>query len=271
MTQDTTAALKLATWNVNSIRQRQDLVLDWLAREKPDVLMMQEIKCETPQFPADVFEQAGYRCAVVGQKSYNGVATLVRGPFETVTDCLPGFTDPAARYVEVHAHGVVLGNLYLPNGNSGGEAGYATKLNFLDALAIRARDMLEQGTDFILAGDYNICPTQEDCAPGALGPDDALVRPQSRAAWRRLRWLGLTDALRAITPNGEAYTFWDYQARAWERDCGLRIDHMLLSPRMAERLQTATPDRAERGLPRPSDHVPFVVTVARAGVPESSQ
>ncbi|MBO1325402.1 exodeoxyribonuclease III [Acetobacter sp. TBRC 12305] len=259
---DAASSLKLATWNVNSIRQRQDLVLDWLAREKPDVLMMQEIKCETAQFPAEAFKQAGYGCVVVGQKSYNGVATLVRGPFETVTECLPGFADDAARYVEVRTQGMVLGNLYLPNGNSGGEAGYATKLNFLDALTARARQMLEQSTDFVLAGDYNICPTREDCAPGALGPEDALVRPQSRAAWRRLCWLGLTDALRALHPHGEAYTFWDYQARAWERDCGLRIDHMLLSPRVAERLQTAIPDRAERGLPRPSDHVPFVVTVA---------
>lgn len=253
--------MKIATWNVNSVRQRQDLVLDWLAREQPDVLMMQEIKCETALFPTAAFEQAGYGCAVVGQKSYNGVATLVRGAFEVTTDHLPGFTDPASRYVEVRTKGLVLGNLYLPNGNSGGEQGYATKLDFLAALTARAQGFMQQDTDFVLAGDYNICPTPEDCAPGALGPDDALTRPQSRAAWRRLRWLGLTDALRALHPHGTAYTFWDYQAGAWPRDCGLRIDHMLLSPRVAEHLQTARPDRDERGMERPSDHVPLIVTL----------
>ncbi|GBR55999.1 exodeoxyribonuclease III [Acetobacter senegalensis DSM 18889] len=253
--------MKLATWNVNSVRQRLDLVLDWLKREQPDMLMMQEIKCETDQFPKAAFEDAGYGCAVVGQKSYNGVATLVRGDFSVTTDHLPGFSDPAARYVEVRTQGMVLGNLYLPNGNSGGEQGYAIKLEFLNALTARARLLLAEETDFALAGDYNICPAPIDCAPGALGPEDALVRPQSRAAYRRLLWLGLTDALRALHPTGAAYTFWDYQARAWERDCGLRIDHMLLSPRLAERLQSAEPDRNERAMPRPSDHVPFIVTL----------
>lgn len=253
--------MKIATWNINSVRLRQDLVLDWLAREQPDVLMLQEIKCETHLFPSEAFAQAGYRSAVVGQKSYNGVATLVRGDFTVTTEHLPGFTDPAARYVEVCTQGLVLGNLYLPNGNSGAEQGYATKLDFLAALTARAQDFLQQDTDFVLAGDYNICPTPEDCAPGALAPDDALVRPQSRAAWRQLRWLGLTDALRALHPHGAAYTFWDYQAGAWPRDSGLRIDHMLLSPRVAERLQTAQPDREERGKERPSDHVPLIVTL----------
>ncbi|QEO17355.1 exodeoxyribonuclease III [Acetobacter vaccinii] len=263
--------MKIATWNVNSVRQRQQLVADWLERVRPDVLMMQEIKCETAQFPADVFEALGYASVAVGQKSYNGVATLVRGPFETTTTTLPGFTDPAARYVEVRTQGLVLGNLYLPNGNSGGEAGYATKLEFLDALTARAQSLLATDTDFVLAGDYNICPTAEDCAPGALGPEDALVRPQSRAAWRRLVWLGLTDALRALHPTGTAYTFWDYQARAWDRDNGLRIDHMLLSPRVAQRLTQATPDRAERAMERPSDHVPLIVTLDSPDVTESSQ
>ncbi|MGD7070069.1 exodeoxyribonuclease III [Acetobacter sp. AAB5] len=253
--------MKLATWNVNSVRQRLDLVLDWLKREQPDVLMLQEIKCETDLFPKAAFEDAGYGCAVVGQKSYNGVATLVRGDFSVTTDHLPGFSDPAARYVEVRTQHIVLGNLYLPNGNSGGEQGYATKLEFLNALTARARLLLAEETDFVLAGDYNICPAPIDCAPGALGPEDALVRPQSRAAYRRLLWLGLTDALRAVHPTGAAYTFWDYQARAWERDCGLRIDHMLLSPRLAERLQTAEPDKNERAMQRPSDHVPFIVTL----------
>lgn len=254
--------MKLATWNVNSVRPRLELALEWLAREQPDVLMLQEIKCETEQFPTQAFEAAGYGCAVVGQKTYNGVATLSRTPFEITNASLPGVADPAARYMEIRTQGLLLGNLYLPNGNSGGEEGYATKLAFADALHDRAQTLLQANTDFVLAGDYNICPTPEDCAPGALGPEDALVRPQSRAAWRRLRWLGLTDALRALHPHGAAYTFWDYQARAWERDSGLRIDHMLLSPRVAERLRTAAPDREEREKPRPSDHVPLVVTLS---------
>ncbi|OUJ01323.1 exodeoxyribonuclease III [Acetobacter cibinongensis] len=253
--------MKLATWNVNSVRQRQHLILDWLERHKPDVLMMQEIKCEAAQFPAQAFADAGYECAVVGQKSYNGVATLVRGAFEVCTDHLPGFDNPAARYVEIRTQGLTLGNLYLPNGNSGGAEGYATKLAFFDALAARARELLRTDTNFIFAGDYNVCPKPEDCAPGALGPDDALVRPETRAAYNRLLWLGLTDALRALQPSGKAYTFWDYQAGAWDRDSGLRIDHALLSPAVAERLLTATPDKAERACERPSDHVPLIITV----------
>ncbi|WP_183479619.1 exodeoxyribonuclease III [Komagataeibacter kakiaceti] len=258
--------MKFATWNVNSIRQRQDHVLDYLARERPDVLALQEIKCATDLFPAGAFRAAGYDSVVVGQKSYNGVAILTRHPHTVIHDSLPGWeTDPPqARYVEISTCGLVFGNLYLPNGNSGGSVGYDSKLAFMDALALHAHAMLQAGQDFVLLGDYNVCPTDEDCAPGALAPDDALVRPQSRAAFRRLLWLGLTDALRALHPTGAFYTFWDYQAAAWRRDSGLRIDHALLSPRVAERLLTALPARAERGKPQPSDHVPLAVTLEDA-------
>ncbi|MBV1830303.1 exodeoxyribonuclease III [Komagataeibacter sp. AV436] len=258
--------MKFVTWNVNSIRQRLDHVLDYLAREQPDVLALQEIKCATEIFPADAFRAAGYDSIVVGQKSYNGVAILTRLPHEVTHTALPGWeTDPPqARYVEIRAGGLVFGNLYLPNGNSGGSAGYDSKLAFMEALALHAHAMLAAGQDFVLLGDYNVCPTDEDCAPGALAPDDALVRPASRAAFRRLLWLGLTDALRALHPVGRFYTFWDYQAAAWQRDSGLRIDHALLSPRVAERLLTALPARDERGKAQPSDHVPLAVTVADA-------
>ena len=253
--------MKIATWNVNSIRQRQTRLREWLEQHQPDVFMLQEIKCETDQFPKKNFESLGYHCVVVGQKSYNGVATLIRSPFDVTCTALPDATPPeggppAARYVEIRAHHMILGNLYLPNGNSGGEAGYALKLAFCEALITRAREFLAAETDFILAGDYNICPSEDDFAQGALLPNDALIRPQSLSAWHRLVWLGLTDALRALHPTGAFYTFWDYQSRAWERDCGLRIDHMLLSPRLAERLSYAEPDSAERGMERPSDHVP---------------
>lgn len=255
--------MKIATWNVNSIRQRQDLVLDWLKQNEPDLLLLQEIKCETHLFPEAVFREAGYTATVVGQKSYNGVAVLSRQPCEVRTTRLPGLTDedPPARYVEVAAGGIVAGNLYLPNGNSGGAAGYANKLEFFDALTRHAESMLQDGTDFILAGDYNVCPTDFDLAPGALSSTDALVRPESRAAFRRLLWLGLTDAVRTLHPDQPMYTFWDYQAGAWHRDCGLRIDHTLLSPRLAERLVSALPDREERGKPQPSDHVPVLITL----------
>ncbi|NHO32403.1 exodeoxyribonuclease III [Acetobacter fallax] len=255
--------MKIATWNVNSVRQRQTLVLDWLNRVSPDILLLQEIKCETHQFPTEAFEAAGYTSLVVGQKSYNGVAVLSRIPVELRATHLPGLRDPAppARYIEVSTGTLTIGNLYLPNGNSGGEAGYENKLDFFNALAQHAETMLRDGTDFILAGDYNVCPTDRDLAPGALPPTDALVRLQSRAAFRRLLWLGLTDAVRALHPNDPAYTFWDYQAGAWNRDSGLRIDHALLSPRIAERLISADPDREERSLPQPSDHVPVLITI----------
>ncbi|MFW7266877.1 exodeoxyribonuclease III [Gluconacetobacter sp. Hr-1-5] len=255
--------MKIASWNVNSIRQRQTHVLDWLEREKPDLLGLQEIKCEDSVFPAEAFRAAGYESVVVGQKSYNGVAILSRVPFTVTARSLPLLDDdaPQARYVEIEANGLIFGNLYLPNGNSGGTAGYEAKLAFMEALALHARALLDAGRDFVLAGDYNVCPTDEDCAPGALPPTDALVRPETRAAFRRLIWLGLTDALRALHPHGRYYTFWDYQAGAWPRDCGLRIDHALLSPRLAERLRDAHPDRDERGRNQPSDHVPLVITL----------
>ena len=258
--------MKLATWNVNSVRQRQTHVERWLGANTPDLLLLQELKCEEPAFPAAAFAALGYESVVVGQKAYNGVAILSRMPVEVRARHLPDLGTPEtgshqARYVEVLAGGLVVGNLYLPNGNSGGTDGYAAKLAWMDALLLHARRMLAGETDFLLAGDYNVCPTDEDLAPGVLGPDNALVRPETRSRYRALRYAGLTDALRAAQPHGAAYTFWDYQAGCWPRDKGLRIDHALLSPRVAERLLTAAPDRAVRDEPQPSDHVPLVLVL----------
>ena len=258
--------MKLATWNVNSVRQRQAHVERWLRANDCDLLLLQELKCEEGAFPAEAFAALGYRGAVVGQKAYNGVAILSRLPFEVTARHLPGLAPPEegdrqARYVEVRAGGLAIGNLYLPNGNSGGADGYAAKLAWMDALLLHARRMLADETDFLLAGDYNVCPTDEDLAPGILGPGDALVRPETRARFQALLHAGLTDARRAVTPRGRAYTFWDYQAGCWPRDQGLRIDHALLSPRVAERLLSARPDRAVRDEPQPSDHVPLVLTL----------
>ena len=253
--------MRIATWNVNSVRQRQGHVERWLARVQPDVLVLQEIKCEAPAFPTAAFEAAGYKSVVVGQKSYNGVAALSRVPFEVVHTALPGLAEETAqaRYVEIVAGGITIVGIYLPNGNSGGEAGYAAKLAWMDALHARAAALLAQDADVMILGDYNVAPDDIDYATGALAPTDALVRPATRERYRGLIWLGLTDAIRALHPTGAVYTFWDYQAGAWRRDCGLRIDHALLSPRLAERLAAAAPDRSERGEEQPSDHVPVVI------------
>jgi exodeoxyribonuclease III len=225
------------------------------------VLLLQEIKCEAPAFPALAFHVLGYQAEAVGQKSYNGVAVLSRLPFTVTHLALPGLAtdDAQSRYIEIETGGLTIAGIYLPNGNSGGDAGFAYKLAWLDRLAERAAVLLDSDTPLVIAGDFNVCPSEDDWAPGAISPTDALVRPESRARYRRLLWNGLTDAVRAVHPHGPIYTFWDYQAGAWQRDRGLRIDHALLSPTLAERLVAAAPDRQERGEPQPSDHVPVVI------------
>jgi exodeoxyribonuclease-3 len=253
--------VRLATWNVNGVRARETLVADWLDRVRPDMLLLQEVKCEATAFPAERFAALGYASEVVGQKAYNGVAVLSRDPVEVTARALPGCEDQA-RYLEVESGGVRVGNLYLPNGNSGGAEGYGYKLRFLGALADRAAALLAQDVPLVLAGDYNVAPTDEDFYPGTLGAEDALRRPESRAAFRRLLWLGLTDAVRALHPAERVWTFWDYQHGAWPQDRGLRIDHALLSAELADRLVSAAPDRMERDRVQPSDHVPVVIEIA---------
>ena len=253
--------MKLATWNVNSVRQRQGHIVDWLGRVQPDLLFLQEIKCEATAFPCAAFDALGYCCEVVGQKAYNGVAALSRVPFEVNHSRLPGLSDDdqQSRYIEIAAAGMTLAGLYLPNGNSGGDAGYAYKLAWMAALGQRTAAVLAADAPCAFLGDFNVCPTDADFSPGTLPADDALVRPPTRAAFRSLLWQGLTDAARALHPTGAAHTFWDYQAGAWPRDKGLRIDFALLSPTLAERLVSVVPDREERGKPQPSDHVPLVI------------
>jgi exodeoxyribonuclease-3 len=254
--------VKIATWNVNSVRSREAHVCRWLERTQPDLLFLQEIKCEAPQFPLAGFTRLGYGCEIVGQKAYNGVAVLSRIPLSVTHRALPGNqADEQSRYIEVQAAGLTIGGLYLPNGNSGGEDGYQLKLAWMDRLIAHAESLLSRDVPLILTGDYNVCPTDDDFAPGALNDGDALIRPPTRARWRSLLWLGLTDAVRAVQPAGRAYTFWDYQGGAWQRDRGLRIDHALLSPTVTERLVSAKPDRQPRGEEQPSDHVPVLVTL----------
>ncbi len=255
---------RITTWNVNSIRTRESHIADFLDREKPDFLLLQEIKCEDHQFPALAFQNLGYSALIAGQKSYNGVAILHRGDAQVTLRKLPGMTeaDTHARYIEITAENLTIGNLYLPNGNSGGDAGYAYKLDWMFSLRAHAQSMLDADRDFILAGDYNVCPTDADYAKGALSPTDALVRPETRAAFNALIWTGLTEAVRALHPTEILYTFWDYQAGAWDRNTGLRIDHALLSPRLAERLESVTIHKQERAKPQPSDHVPVTVELS---------
>ena len=252
--------MRIATWNVNSVRTRESHVGRFLDRVRPDLLLLQEIKCEQAQFPSG-FAARGYRAAVVGQKSYNGVAVLGRVAFEVSCERLPDLDEasPQARYLEVRADGITVGNLYLPNGNSGGADGYAARLRWMDGLAARARALLDADEKLVLAGDYNVCPSDADYAPGTLSSDDALLRPETRARYRALLYAGMTDALRALQPSGAAYTFWDYQAGCWQRDRGLRIDHALLSSELAERLTSCTIDRVPRGEDQPSDHTPLII------------
>ena len=250
--------MRIATWNVNSVRARLPVVLDWLATAAPDVLLLQEIKCQDDGFPALEFQSLGYRTAVHGQKSYNGVAILARLPPEQVSCRLPGDeADEQARWIEATIAGIRVVSLYLPNGNPAPGDKFDYKLGWMDRLVERGRDLLRGGQPVVLAGDYNVCPTDADVYDPPGWHDDALCRPESRAAFRRLLHLGYTDAIRALHPDAaRAYTFWDYQAGAWPRDLGLRIDHLLLSPQAADRLVDAGIDKEPRGRDKASDHTP---------------
>ncbi|MBR0655580.1 exodeoxyribonuclease III [Plastoroseomonas arctica] len=254
--------MKLASFNVNSVRKRVPHLLRFLQRAEPDLVFLQELKCQTAEMPALEFEALGYRCHAVGQTGgRNGVAVLARIPFELVADRLPGEADDAqARYIEVAAAGMNVAGIYLPNGNSGGEEGYAYKLRWMERLRVLAQERLDSFTPFAVLGDFNVCPTELDLAEGTLPPTDALCRPESRAAWRALEFLGLTDALRALHPREAMYTYWDY-GPAFEQNRGLRIDHALLSPDLAERLHDCHVDTSPRSEEQPSDHTPLLVEI----------
>lgn len=254
--------MRFCTFNVNSVRRRVPHLRGLVARHAPDAIVLQETKCRAEEFPALDLADLGYRAHVVGQVGgRNGVAVLARVPFEVVAERLPGDeADGQARYVEVRlADGTHIGGLYLPNGNSGGEDGYAYKLAWTARLRAHAAERLRRGVPLALLGDYNVAPTPEDHAPGALPPTDALARPETRAAWRSLVHLGLTDAMRALHPPGGPipWTYWDY-GPAFEANRGLRIDHALLSAGLAERLTGAFVDTAARAEEAPSDHAPVL-------------
>ncbi len=256
--------MKIASWNVNSVRARLPNITAWLDAVRPDVLLMQEIKCQTPEFPAFEFQALGYQCHVVGQKSYNGVALLSRHPVSDVIEALSnpeGACDEQARYVEGTIQGVRIASLYLPNGNPIGTEKYEYKLAWMRRLKAHAQKMLGQDMPFVLGGDWNVLPEEMDVFDPNGWDQDALFHPLTRAAYREIVNLGLTEAFRALHPGEVAYTFWDYQGGAFQRNLGLRIDHFLLSPWVADRLNSCEIDPAPRALDKASDHVPIILTV----------
>jgi exodeoxyribonuclease III len=259
--------LKIATWNVNSIKQRESACAAWLKFAAPDVLCLQELKCQTEAFPRGTFEDLGYNCAVLGQKSFNGVAILSKFPIDETVAALPGDThDEQARYLEAvlslpAGKAIRVASIYAPNGNPAPSPKLDYKLAWLDRVRAHTQTLLSYEEPFALAGDYNIIPRPGDVYNPANWGEDALYRLESRQAFRRIVHLGLTDAVMACDSRGGQFTFWDYQAGAWQKNMGLRIDHILLSPQAVSRLSYAEIDRKPRSWDKPSDHTPVVATL----------
>ncbi len=260
----------IASWNVNSVRARLTNITSWLESGKPDIALLQEIKAQDEQFPTEAFENLGYNVAVHGQKSYNGVAILSKAPIHDVLVGLPGDdSDEQARYLEAEIDGIRVATIYLPNGNPTGSDAepsekYQYKLKWMERLHQHAATMLAEDTPFVLGGDYNVIPEPRDAADISAWTDDALYKLPTRQAFRSLVNLGLTEAFRAVNQEDGQYTFWDYQAGAWQQDKGIRIDHFLLSPACADRLAGCRIDRAPRGEPKASDHTPILVELRDA-------
>jgi exodeoxyribonuclease-3 len=255
--------MKIASFNINGAKARLPALLDWLREATPDVVAMQEIKCVDDLFPRLEIEEMGYNVATHGQKGFNGVAILSKLPLEDVTTGLPGDdADEQARWIEATVGGprpVRLCNLYLPNGNPAPGPKYDYKLAWMDRLQSRAAALLAAEDCALLAGDFNVIPQPQDCWDPKVWATDALYLPPTRAAFRRIANLGFTDALRAVDQGPGVYTFWDYQAGAWQKNHGIRIDHLLLTPQAADRLTACGIDKAVRAREKPSDHVPIWV------------
>jgi exodeoxyribonuclease III len=253
--------MRIATWNVNSIKQRMDNLVAWLAECAPDIVCLQETKCTDDAFPREPLEALGYNLAVHGQKAFNGVAMLSKYPFDELTPRLPGGDeDVHARFLEAvvstGAGALRVASLYLPNGNPPASDKYSYKISWMDRLIRYATGRLRLEEPLVLAGDFNVIPTGLDARHPERWVGDALYLPLTRQKFRSLCYLGLTDAIRAGSDASGLYTFWDYQAGAWQKNDGIRIDHLLLSPQAADRLTGAGIDRHVRGWARPSDHIP---------------
>ena len=258
--------MKIATWNVNSINAHLEAALTFVKEAEPDVLALQELKCLDEKFPREAFESLGYNVETHGQKTYNGVALLSKFPLEDVRRGLPGDDeDVQARYIEAVVSSprpVRVCGLYLPNGNPVGTEKFTYKLGWMDRLEAHVKTLLPLEESLVVTGDFNVIPEAIDCYDPAAWAGDALFQPESRARLRALKWLGLTDALEAVGAEPHAYTFWDYQAGAWPKDHGIRIDHALLSSQAADRLVSAEVHRRVRGREKPSDHVPLMIELA---------
>ena len=255
--------MKVATYNVNGVNGRLPVLLRWLKQAAPDVVCLQELKAPQEKFPEVAIREAGYDAIWHGQKSWNGVAILSRaGAPAEIRRALPGEPDDVhSRYIEARIDGLVIGCLYLPNGNPAPGSRFDYKLRWLERLTAHAAELVASGAPVILAGDYNVIPTDLDVYKPERWVDDALFRPEVREAYQRLLAQGWTDALRSLHPGERVYTFWDYFRHAYARDAGLRIDHLLLSPSAASHLETANVDRDVRGWEKTSDHAPTWVAL----------
>lgn len=261
--------IEIATWNVNSIKARIANVCRWLAEAGPDIVLLQETKVVDDAFPALELGDLGYNCAVAGQKTYNGVAVLSKQPIDVLERGLPGDeSDQQARYLEVFTAGLRVASVYAPNGNPVGTEKFTYKLSWLDRLCRHVAGIVDSEDTFVLGGDLNIAPTAEDVYDPAGWQNDALCHPEARAAYRRLCYLGLTDAVRAVHPSGPQYTWWDYRGGAWAANHGLRIDFLLLSPAAADRLAGASVAVTPRQWDKASDHAPVCCRLMDAAGPD---
>ncbi|ATE71122.1 exodeoxyribonuclease III [Lysobacter capsici] len=262
----TARTLKLATFNINGVRTRLAQLLQWLQRESPDIVCLQELKAEDAAFPLKAVNDAGYGALWRGQRAWNGVAILARDadPIES-RRALPGDrNDDQGRYLEAAVHGLIVACLYLPNGNPRPGPKFDYKLRWFDRLIAHAHELIRSGHPVVLAGDFNVVPTDADIYDPRSWRKDALLQPESRERYARLLAQGWTDALHERHPDPPLFTFWDYFRQHWQRDAGLRIDHILLSPQLAPRLKDAGVDRWVRGLIKPSDHAPAWVTLGKS-------
>jgi exodeoxyribonuclease-3 len=251
--------MKLATFNINGIRARMPRLLEWLEREQPDVACLQELKCADEALPVADIEAAGYGAVWHGQKGFNGVAIVARGSAPALRRVgLPGDPDDShSRYIEAEVGGLIVASIYLPNGNPIGTDKFDYKLKWIERLRAHAAELLAEEQPVVLAGDFNVVPEDRDVFSMRAAANDALVQPETRAAWRQLIYQGWIDALRAFHPDEDKlWTFWDYTAGAWPRDAGFRIDHLLCSPSATDRLKAAGVDRWVRGEEKASDHAP---------------
>jgi len=258
--------VRIATFNINNINKRLPNLLEWLEVAQPDVVCLQELKADDRAFPLAAIEAAGYGAVWRGQRAWNGVAILARGSTPVITRrALPGDpTDDQARYIEAAVNGVLIASIYLPNGNPQPGPKFAYKLAWFERLIAHAASLRAAGVPVVLAGDYNVVPTEADIWPGHHEQANALLQPESRAAYQRLLGQGWTDALRALQPEGPLWTFWGYLRHRWPNDKGMRLDHLLLSPDLAGRLIAAGVSRATRGEEGASDHAPTWIELARA-------